>query len=152
MKNNVNSLAMLYAAFTVGISWLIIIVWFTVNTMTPAISYTDGMFKPTNVYRGQVVEVQRDLIVHKNVTVSINRELWRKYGQRTNIYDLPNVTTTYEKGTFTQYRNWVIPKDVSDGTYYLHNTACYYEFNIFQKCITMPQLQINVLPDIKDTK
>lgn len=144
-RRTLRTIPMLYAAVTVGISWLIIIVWLTVNLMSPAISWSGGTFAPISAYGGDTVEIQRNINVHKDVTYLVTRNLVSKIKDKAYTYSISDVTLNYEKGTYNQTRHWQIPYNIPAGNYLLKNTACYKEFMLFERCLVVPELPIRIL-------
>ena len=141
----INTMSMLYAAITVGLSWALVILWLSVNLISPAIEFTNGGIVPLEATRGSTVEIQQDKKISREITYTISKELVRNIFDRTYSYALPDVTLTQAVGTYKQSRHWKIPSDILPGRYTIYSTACYTEFNVFQRCIKLAPMFITVL-------
>jgi len=114
--------------------------------LSPVLVYTDGGFPNPTARAGEVVKVLRVIEVQRDVSVIISRAMIRESnGSARQVYNLPTFNMVYEQGTYRQHRDWQIPMDLILGNYNLHNTACYYEFGMFQRCIKLPLLPVEIV-------
>lgn len=109
-------------------------------------STDDHKFIPSEAYPGDIVNIKRDYIVEKHVTVYITRQLQKTDKDGLSIYQLSPVQSIRYPGSYSQKRTFKIPLDINPGKWTMVNTVCYYVY-FRKRCYETPRISINILGD-----